>query len=139
MNHCALGLANPVALHDSYALGPVLELVQVIEELVSVFCYFKKPLLQVFYLDISLAAPAIGDAFTRYKRMRGFNVLYPMGYDALGLPAENAAIKNNSNPKDWTERSIGLMKEQQKLLGLSYDWDRLTSTCNPEYYKWNQS
>lgn len=81
---------------------------------------------------------AIGDATARFKRMQGFNVLYPMGYDALGLPAENAAIKNKRNPKDWTLEKINEMKYQQKLLGFSYDWSRLVATCDPSYYKWNQ-
>ncbi|MCX8147521.1 MAG: leucine--tRNA ligase, partial [Candidatus Woesearchaeota archaeon] len=81
---------------------------------------------------------AIGDCLARYKRMNGFNVLYPMGYDALGLPAENAAIKHGIHPRDWTMNSIQLMKNQQKILGLSYDWDREIATCLPEYYKWNQ-
>ncbi|MBI2137819.1 leucine--tRNA ligase [Candidatus Woesearchaeota archaeon] len=81
---------------------------------------------------------SIGDCYARYKRMRGFNVLYPMGYDAFGLPAENAAIKNRMNPKKWTEGNIAAMKSQQELLGLSYDWGREVITCNPEYYRWNQ-
>jgi len=81
---------------------------------------------------------SIGDATARFKRMQGFNVLYQMGYDALGLPAENAAIKSNRHPKDWTLEKIDEMKEQQKLMGFSYDWDRTVSTCAPEYYKWNQ-
>lgn len=81
---------------------------------------------------------SIGDAFARYKRMQGANVIYPMGYDAFGLPAENAAIKNNSHPADWTKKSIKEMKEQQKELGLSYDWSRLVNTSSPDYYKWNQ-
>ncbi len=80
----------------------------------------------------------IGDALARFKRMSGFNVLYPMGYDSFGLPAENAAIKNQSHPSDWTEKCIQQMEEQQKQLGLSYDWDREVITCRPDYYKWNQ-
>lgn len=81
---------------------------------------------------------SIGDCFARYKRMNGFNVLYPMGYDAFGLPAENAAIKEQANPALWTENKIQGIKEQQKLMGLSYDWDRELATCRPDYYKWNQ-
>jgi leucyl-tRNA synthetase len=81
---------------------------------------------------------SIGDACSRFKRMNGFNVLYPMGYDALGLPAENAAIKNKTNPDKWTKKSMAQMTEQLKLLGLSYDWDRTVATCDPDYYKWNQ-
>jgi leucyl-tRNA synthetase len=81
---------------------------------------------------------SIGDAFARYKRMQGYNVLYPMGYDSFGLPAENAAIKHKTNPKEWTEKNIEGIKTQQKLLGLSYDWSREVITCKPEYYKWTQ-
>ena len=80
----------------------------------------------------------IGDIFARFKRMNGFNVLYPMGYDAFGLPAENAAIKAGEHPKKYTENSIKSFIMQQKSLGLSYDWKRLIITCNPDYYKWNQ-
>ncbi|MBN2067518.1 MAG: leucine--tRNA ligase [Candidatus Diapherotrites archaeon] len=81
---------------------------------------------------------AIGDATARFKRMQGFNVLYPMGYDALGLPAENAAIKHKVSPKKWTWGRINEMKEQQERLGFSYDWERMLATCEPSYYKWNQ-
>ena len=81
---------------------------------------------------------SIGDAYARFKRMQGYNVLYPMGYDAFGLPAENAAIKNKVHPKKWTFDNIKLMKTQQTKLGLSYDWEREIATCLPEYYKWNQ-
>jgi len=80
----------------------------------------------------------IGDTYARFKRMRGYNVLYPMGYDALGLPAENAAIKSGIHPRDWTEKCIATMMEQQKKMGLSYDWSRLVVTCASEYYRWNQ-
>lgn len=80
----------------------------------------------------------IGDIYTRFKRMNGFNVLYPMGYDSFGLPAENAAIKANTHPADYTDKSIANFIRQQKELGLSYDWDRCLRTSSPEYYKWNQ-
>ena len=80
----------------------------------------------------------IGDIFARYKRMNDYNVLYPMGYDAFGLPAENAAIKAGEHPGSYTEKSMKNFEMQQKRLGLSYDWKRKVVTCNPEYYKWNQ-
>jgi leucyl-tRNA synthetase len=80
----------------------------------------------------------IGDIYARYKRMQGFNVLYPMGYDAFGLPAENAAIKAKSHPKKFTEQAIKNFIKQQQELGLSYDWTRTLKTCDPEYYTWNQ-
>ncbi len=80
----------------------------------------------------------IGDVFARFKRMNGFNVLYPMGYDALGLPAENAAIKAGTHPKDYTDNSIKNFIRQQKALGVSYDWSKLINTADKEYYKWDQ-
>jgi len=81
---------------------------------------------------------AIGDCFARFRRMQGYNVLYPMGYDAFGLPAENAAIKEKTHPKKYTEKAIVGIKKNQKALGLSYDWAREIATCYPEYYRWNQ-
>ncbi|HEX4488662.1 MAG TPA: leucine--tRNA ligase, partial [Terriglobales bacterium] len=81
---------------------------------------------------------AIGDALARYMWMNGYNVLHPMGWDSFGLPAENAAISNNTPPREWTLRNIGAMKAQMKRLGFAYDWSREVTTCLPAYYKWNQ-
>ncbi len=81
---------------------------------------------------------AIGDVVARVKRMRGFNVMHPMGWDAFGLPAENAAIKNNTHPRVWTNNNIGEFQRTLRRFGFSYDWRREISTCEPEYYRWNQ-
>ena len=80
----------------------------------------------------------ISDVIARYKRMNGYNVLHPMGWDSFGLPAENAAIQHGANPKKWTLDNIAYMKSQLKALGLMIDWDREVTTCLPEYYKWTQ-
>jgi leucyl-tRNA synthetase len=81
---------------------------------------------------------SIGDALARYMWMNGYNVLHPMGWDSFGLPAENAAIKNNTPPREWTLANIAAMKTQMKRLGFAYDWSREVTTCLPDYYRWNQ-
>ena len=81
---------------------------------------------------------SIGDSFARFKRMKGFNVLYPMGYDSYGLPAENAAIDHNIDPEEWTDQNIKSIQKQQKRIGLSYDWTRMVYSHDPNYYKWDQ-
>src|SRR3972149_4807838 len=80
----------------------------------------------------------IGDILARFKRMQGFNVLHPMGFDSFGLPAENAAIKANVNPRIFTDDAIKNYIRQLKMLGISYDWSRTLMSHDPEYYKWNQ-
>jgi leucyl-tRNA synthetase len=81
---------------------------------------------------------SIGDALARHMWMRGYNVLHPMGWDAFGLPAENAALKNNTPPREWTLRNVAAMKRQMQRIGFSYDWATEVTTCLPEYYRWNQ-
>ncbi len=80
----------------------------------------------------------LGDIFARFKRLQGKNVLYPIGYDSLGLPAENAAIKAGTHPREYTKKSMANFMKQQKAMGWSYDWDRVISSANPEFYKWDQ-
>lgn len=80
----------------------------------------------------------ITDVIARFKKMNGYNVLHPMGWDSFGLPAENAAMKHGADPEKWTVENIAYMTKQLKMLGLSYDWDREVTTCKPDYYKWTQ-
>lgn len=80
----------------------------------------------------------ITDVIARFKRMNGYNVLHPMGWDSFGLPAENAAMKHGADPAKWTDENIAYMTKQLKMLGLSYDWERAVATCKPDYYKWTQ-
>ena len=80
----------------------------------------------------------ITDVIARFKKMKGYNVLHPMGWDSFGLPAENAAMKHGANPAKWTDENIAYMTKQLNMLGLSYDWDREVATCKPDYYKWTQ-
>ncbi|MBF0186472.1 MAG: leucine--tRNA ligase [Magnetococcales bacterium] len=116
----------------------------------SVFKVEETPDKETFYLLVMFPYPsgrihmghvrnyAIGDLIARYQRMQGKNVLHPMGWDAFGMPAENAAIKQNTHPGDWTYSNIDTMREELKSMGLSYDWSREFATCDPDYAHWEQ-
>ena len=81
---------------------------------------------------------SLGDIYARFKRLQGFNVLYPIGYDSFGLPAENAAIKEGTHPEEYTKKSITNFQKQQKAMGWSYDWSRAVKTSDPDFYMWDQ-
>src|SRR5260370_16843417 len=83
-------------------------------------------------------AYALGDAMARYYTLRGHNVLHPIGWDAFGLPAENAAIRNNTHPADWTYKNIEVQAASFRQYGVSFDWSRRLQTCDPDYYPWTQ-
>jgi len=83
-------------------------------------------------------AMAPSDAIARYKRMEGYNVFFPIGFDAFGLPAENAAIKHNIHPKEWTHKNMDRMRGQLRSMGTMFAWEQEIASCDPEYYKWNQ-
>jgi leucyl-tRNA synthetase len=104
----------------------------------SLFKVTENPSLPKYYLLEHVRNYSIGDVVARYKRMRGYNILHPMGWDAFGMPAENAAIANKTHPAKWTYANIDAMRSQLKRLGFSYDWERELATCQPEYYRWEQ-
>ncbi len=137
-------------MEEKYQPGMIEKKWQQFWEETGLFQVSRDPLRQKYYLLEMFPYPSgnihighvrnytIGDVVARYKRMRGFNVLHPMGWDAFGMPAENAAIANASHPARWTYANIDNMRGQLKRMGFSYDCNREIATCRPEYYRWEQ-